>query len=131
MRSSPELSPRSPVSPLLWFAVLGAPTAWGLQFAVGYWLSDAQCSATGGQWGIALDTWAIVVGILAFLTATASGATAVALFRRTAEAEEEDAPPSGRIHFLAVVGMAVTPLFLCLIAMTAAGTIVLFPCNQS
>jgi len=131
MRQRLELSPRSPASPLLWFAVLGAPAAWALQFGVGYWLSNAQCSATGGHWSIALDTWAIVVGILAFLTATASGATAVALFRRTAEAEEEDAPPSGRIHFLAIVGMTVTPLFLCLIAMTAAGTIVLFPCNQS
>jgi hypothetical protein len=131
MRSRLELAARSPASPLLWFAVLGAPAAWALQFGIGYWLSDAQCSAAGGQWSIPLDKWALVVGAVAFLAATAAGAIAVALFRHTAEAEDEEAPPSGRIHFLAIVGMTVTPLFLCLIAMTAAGTILLFPCNQS
>jgi hypothetical protein len=125
------LSPQSPASPLLWFAVVGAPGAWVVQFGIGYWLSEAECSPTGGEWGISLEAWGIVVGILAALVALAAGLTSVALFRLTSEHEEDDAPPAGRIHFLSVVGMTVTTLFFVLILMTLVASIAHTPCNQS
>jgi hypothetical protein len=125
------ISPDSPVSPLLWFAVIGAPGAWVAQFGIGYWLSEAECSPTGGEWGISLEAWGIVVGILAAAVALAAGLASLALFRRTGEHEEDDAPPAGRIHFLSVVGMAVTTLFFVLILLTMVATIVHTPCNQS
>jgi hypothetical protein len=125
------LSPESAASPLLWFAVVGAPGAWVAQFGINYWLSEAQCSPTGGEWGIPLETWGIVVGIVCALVAAAAGAASVSLFLRTREHEEDDAPPAGRIHFLSVVGMAVTSLFFVLILMTMVATIVHTPCNQS
>jgi ubiquinol-cytochrome c reductase cytochrome c subunit len=131
MRAPAELSPRAPGSPLLWFAVLGAPLAWALQFGLGYWLSNARCGVAGERWGIGLATWSLVAGLVALAVAAAAGLTALALFRRTAEAGENGPPPAGRIHFLATVGLTVAPLFLFLIAMTAAGVLVLVPCTQA
>ena len=42
-----------------------------------------------------------------------------------------DAPPAGRTHFLAMIGMAITPLFLAMIAMSSAGAVVFRGCVQS
>lgn len=131
MRNALRLSPAPAASPLLWFGVLGAPLAWLVQLFLGYWLAQAQCSPTGAEWGIRLDVWGIGVGVFCIAVAAAAGLTALALFRRTRDAMEEGPPPGGRTHFLAVVGLTVTPLFLILIAMTAAGTVVFFPCTQS
>lgn len=130
MRRLP-LSPDSPVSPVLWFAVLGAPLAGVLQFAIGYWIAQAQCSPTGGQWGIAVKSWALGVGALGETVAIAAGLTALLLWRRTAGADVKGPPPAGRIRFLAAVGMTVAPLFIFLIAMTSIGAAVLYPCTQS
>jgi len=131
MTSRADTSPRAPGSPLLWFAALGAPAAWALQFAFGYWLSDAQCGVAGERWGIALETWAALAGVAALAVAAAAGLTALALFRRAGGADDSDPPPPGRVRFLATVGIAVAPLFGFLIAMTAAGVVVLVPCTQA
>lgn len=131
MRSPIPLSPSSPVSPLLWYAVLGSAIAWALQFGAGYWLTEAQCSTAGQDWAIGVKGWTLAIGIAALLVALGSGATALALFRATADAEEDDAPPAGRIHFLASVGIAVCPLFVAMIVMTTIGVLVLYPCSQS
>jgi heme/copper-type cytochrome/quinol oxidase subunit 2 len=125
------ISPDSAVSPVLWFAVLGAPIGWTVQFAVGYWTSEAQCTPGTEQWSIALDTWTIVATAFAAVTAAAAGAAALALYRRTREADDEGPPPAGRTHFLAVVGLAVTPLFLVMIGLTALGVLIHIPCGQS
>ena len=69
--------------------------------------------------------------ILAAAAAIAAAATAVALFRATAAAEAEGAPPAGRTHFLAIVGMAIAPLFLAIIVMNGVGVLVLSSCSQS
>lgn len=115
-------SPRSPVSPLLWFAVLGAPAAWALQFGVGYWVTQAKCSPAGGMWGISLEAWIIVLSVIAIPMAIAAGVVAYGLFRGTEGAGTE--PPGGRNRFLAVIGMAVTPLFLAIMALNLVGVLV-------
>ncbi len=123
-------APTSPASPLLWFGVLGAPLAWGLQFGIGYWITQGRCSP-GDEWGSGPDLWTLVLTILAAAAAIAAAATAVALFRATAAAEAEGAPPAGRTHFLAIVGMAIAPLFLAIIVMNGVGVLVLSSCSQS
>jgi hypothetical protein len=124
-------SPDSPVSAQVWFAVLGAPAAWTAQFAIGYWTTELHCNPYQEHWDVALGTWTTVATAVAALVALGAGLTAMSLFRRTREVEESDAPPPGRIHFLATVGLAVTPLFLLLIAMTALGVLIHIPCGQS
>jgi hypothetical protein len=125
------LSPASPVSPVLWYAVLGAPIAWALQFWVGYWVSQARCDRPGYAAPADLTAWTIVAGIAALAVAFGALVTSIALYRRAADAETKGPPPDGRIKFLAVVGMAVAPLFIAIIAMTSSGVLVLMPCTQA
>lgn len=124
-----RIPPSSPVSPVLWFAVLGGPLAFVLQQGLGYWLAEAECGPTGDMWGISLAAWAIVVGAIAAAIAAAAGLTALWLFR--ANGNYKDSPPSGRIAFLAVAGMAISSLFLVLILITASGVLTYSTCNQS
>lgn len=133
MRSLPPLSPDAPSSPLLWFGVLGAPLAWTLQFSVGYWLAESRCSESGGQlFGVALDVWMVPLTALAVGASVAAWLVALGLYRRSAEASEYGPPPGGRNHFLAVIGLAIAPLFTVLIALTALGVFFHFPpCTQS
>jgi hypothetical protein len=121
----------SPASPLMWFAVSGAPLAWVVQIGFGYWVTQAQCSANGSGLGISFDALSILVTAVTGAVALGAGAAAIALLRLTREAEEDDAPPGGRVHFLSVIGLTVTVLFLCLIGMTGAGMVVLPICYQS
>jgi uncharacterized membrane protein len=124
-----RIPPESPVSPVLWFAVLGAPAAYSVQLGLGYWLAEAACSPTGGEWGISLSAWAAVVTASAAAVAVAAGLTSVWLFRR--HEDRHDPPPAGRVAFLAAVGMTVSVLFLTLILMTGAGVLTFHVCNQS
>jgi heme/copper-type cytochrome/quinol oxidase subunit 2 len=121
--------PTSPLSPVMWFATLGAPIAWGLQFGIGYWITQGRCGAT--TWNLSLRTWAIVLTAAAAVVAVAAGLTALALFRRTNDVEKDDPPPLGRVHFFAIVGMAITPLFVAIIVMNGVGVAVLEVCHQS
>lgn len=124
-----RIPPESPVSPVLWFAVLGGPAAYCVQLGLGYWLAEAACSPTGGEWGISLSAWAIVVTAGAAAVAAGAGLTSLWLYRRTGDRHEP--PPAGRIAFLAAVGMAVSALFLALILMTGVGAVTFRVCNQS
>lgn len=124
-----RIPPASPASPVLWFAVLGAPAAYAVQLGAGYWLAEAQCSPAGDMWGISLRAWAVVIGAPAAAVAIAAGLTSLWLFRRARDYKA--APPSGRTGFLSVIGMAVSALFGVLILMTAAGVLTYHLCNQS
>ena len=121
--------PNSPTSPLLWFAVLGAPFAWGFQFGIGYWITQAQCSLSGPGWQDSSHAWAIVLTAGAAVIALTAGLVAVLLFRATSEVDNDSPPPDGRTHFLSIVGMAITPLFTFIILMNGVGVSVLAPCH--
>lgn len=123
--------PSSAASPLMWFAVLGAPLAWGLEFAGGYWLTQTHCSVPGSRWNINLDTLGVVLMALAFAVAVSAGLVATALFLGARDAETEASPPAGRVRFLATVGMTVTVLFIFIIVMTGLGVVILPDCHQS
>jgi hypothetical protein len=128
MRIAP---PRSAASPLLWYAVLGAPLAWWAELLIGYWVTQTSCSVPGQGWEVNVNAWGIVLMSAAFVVASGAGLTALAMFRGTADVDKEDAPPPGRVHFLAIVGMTVTVLFLFIIVMTGLGVVILPDCRQS
>ena len=118
---------------LAWVGALGPPFAWAGQHIGGYALGLANCpdGTVGPGWRVAVDPWTIVLGGVAAFVAVASGVAAFAAWRLTREAEDDDAPPMGRNHFLAVIGMTITPLFLAIILMSSTGALVANGCQQS
>jgi hypothetical protein len=114
-----------------WFAMAGAATAWGFQHAFGYWVSVGNCNQESTGWGSGAEFWTIAASATAALIAISAGLVAVALFRGTLEAETHGQAPPGRVRFLAIVGMAVTPLFLAIILMSGVGASIVSPCQTS
>jgi hypothetical protein len=110
----------------LWLGVFGAPGAWALQHVSGYALTEATCGDAG--WHVNLDAWTIAVSAGAALVAVAAGTAAALTYRATRAAGEE--PPVARIRFLAVIGIAIAPLFLAMILMSGLGTLFLDHCRQ-
>jgi hypothetical protein len=114
----------------LWFAVLGAPAAWVTQFLAGFALTEAACNTAGRTWNVPLD--GLVIGLTAGAVAVSVAAelAAFATFRATRDAGEGGAPPGGRVHFLAIVGLVVTPLMLAMIVLSGVGVLALDGCRQ-
>jgi hypothetical protein len=118
---------------LAWFSVLGPPFAWALQHVAGISTGLADCpdNTRGPGWSVPVDALSIAIGSVTAVVALLGGVAAVAAFRASRDADESDAPPAGRIHFLAMIGMTITPLFLAMIAMSTAGAIAATGCTQS
>lgn len=125
------MSARAQTSALLWFGLLGAPAAWAVQHVAGVELSLASCreAAAGPGWNLDLDVWTVVVSAVALAVALAAGAAALVTYRRTRDAGDE--PPASRIHFLATIAVAITPLFVCIMLMSGIGELLTAGCRQS
>jgi hypothetical protein len=124
---------------LAFFGVLGAPLAWTLQHVAGISLTFADCGMAlpggsgpaGSQAPVALNSWTLVATIAAAVVALLAGFSAVGAWRATREAGADTGPPDGRVHFLAVVGMTITPLFLCIILMSGLTAVFMPNCHQA
>jgi hypothetical protein len=118
---------------LMWFGLFGAPFAWAAQHVTGVMLTIAAChdNTAGPDWRPGVDAVAAVVTAAAALVAVLALLSAVAAWRRVREADDSDPPPAGRIHFLGIIGLAISPLFLAIILMSGLGTIFLSECAQS
>jgi hypothetical protein len=118
---------------LAWVGALGPPFVWAAQHVAGYALGLADCpdNTVGPGWNVPVNVATIVVGGVAATLAVLCGLSAVAAWRATRDARDSDAPPAGRTHFLAVIGMTITPLFLAMIVMSSAGAIAAQGCVQS
>ena len=118
---------------LAWVGALGPPFCWAAQHIGGFALGLADCpdNTVGPGWHVPVDAGTIAVGAVAAAGAVLCGLAAVAAWRATRDDDDDDAPPAGRTHFLAVIGMTITPLFLAMIVMSSAGAIVFRSCVQS
>jgi hypothetical protein len=105
----------------MWIGVAAAPLAWFTQFTVGQYLSVVACTPGGG--GISVHGWALPATVVAALVAVGGGMSALATFRATREATGDTDPPLGRVHFLGIVGLIASPLFLCIILMGGLGAL--------
>jgi hypothetical protein len=125
--SSARISPRF----LQWFGVFGAAFAWASLHVAGFALTLAHCDRAGSRWQIATDGLTIAMTALAAAIALLAGASALVTYRAAGGAGHDDPPPGGRMQFLGVVGMAVTPLFLFIILMDGSGVLAGPLCRQS
>jgi hypothetical protein len=123
--------PRPSRAFLQWFGVFGAGFSWATFHVVGFALTQASCERVGLRWSVATNGLTTAATAVAAVIAVLAGAAAVATYRAVREAGHEDAPPKGREHFLGVVGMAVTPLFLFIIVMDGSGVLAGSVCRQS
>jgi hypothetical protein len=121
------------IDALMWFGLFAAPFAWAAQHVAGVWLTLGEChdNTAGPAWQVHVDTWAAIVSAAAALIAALGLLSAVQAWRSTRDADDSDAPPAGRIHFLGIVGLTISPLFLAIILMSGLGTIFLPQCVQS
>jgi hypothetical protein len=118
---------------LAWVGALGPPFCWAGQHIAGYALGLADCpdNTAGPGWNVPVDTATIVVGAVAAAAAVLCGLSALVAWRASRDADDDDAPPAGRTHFLSVIGITITPLFLAMIVMSSAGAIVFRGCVQA
>ena len=115
---------------LQWYGLLGAALAWTAQLVLGYGVTVARCS-TGGDFGLPLDTWEILLVVAAGALALLGEAAAIAVFRATRTLEHDDPPPDGRRHFFASAAVVGKVLFLMIILLSGIGIIAHAPCHQS
>jgi len=118
---------------LMWFGLFGAPAAWAGQHVAGVALTIGAChdNTAGPDLGIRVDLWTVVTTAAAVLVATLALLSAIAAWRSARDADDSDPPPGGRVHFLGIIGLTISPLFLAIILMSGIGTIVLQECVQS
>ena len=111
-----------------------------VQFVVNLAFTFAQCNAPADRWQLPVHGWEIALSVAAIMVGLAAEAVCVWLFVRTYHVDhvamserrgEGSAPPTGRINFLAIVGLTVNFLSLSIIVMTAIGAPLLPVCQQS
>jgi hypothetical protein len=114
---------------LLWFGLLGAPIAWAAQHWATFSLSMLRCSAAGDD-TLPLHGLDVVASVVAAAVAIGALGASIAVFRATADDGDEDTRRA-RMHFLATIGMTVSPLLLAIIVLNGLGGGVLEVCRQS
>ena len=113
-----------------WYGLLGAALAWTAQLVLGFGLTVARCGA-GGNFGLAVDTWEILLIVVAGTLALLGEAAAVAVLLATRALEHDDPPPDGRRHFFASAAVVGNLLFLMIILLSGIGIVAHSPCHQS
>jgi hypothetical protein len=116
-----------------WLGVFMPPFAWAAQHVLGYATGLADCpdNTAGPGWDVPVDGITVAIGGTATVLVLLGGVFSLFAFRATRGAEEDDAPPAGRIHFLSIIGLTIMPLFLAIVLMSSAGAIVASGCTQS
>jgi quinol---cytochrome-c reductase cytochrome c subunit len=109
------------------------PLAWAVQHIAGVWVSVADChdNTAGAPSSVPVDGTMIAVGSVAAVLTLAAGTAALAAWRTARDADDDDPPPAGRVRFLSVIGLAITPLFLAMILMSTVGVVWATGCAQA
>jgi hypothetical protein len=118
---------------LAWIGALMPPFAWAGQHIAGYATGLADCpdNTRGPGWHVPVDGVTIAIGGSATALVLLGAAFSLVAWRATRDADDDDAPPAGRIHFLAVIGLSIAPLFLAMVLMSSSGAIIANGCHQS
>jgi len=112
----------------MWVGILGAPLAWTAQHVFGFGLTQAGCSPA--NLSVPIDSWTLIASIAAAVLAIAGLTAAVLTFRAMRGTGNDDPPPEGRIYFLSICGIVISPLFLAIIVMSGVATQLLTNCHQ-
>jgi hypothetical protein len=131
---------RQPSNLVLWFGVLGGGAAWTVEFVTGLFFTWAQCNQPDGRTQLPLRAWQTglaAAGALVGLTALGVCLRIYLHTHRIGDVAGEErrgdghAPPLGRVHFLAVVGLTVNSIVIIIMVLTAIAAPNLAFCQQS
>lgn len=134
------MTARHPSNLLLWFGVLGGGLAWGAEFIAGVFLTWAQCYRPDRQTQVPVESWQtglaaggtviglVALGVCLWIYLGTHNIGDVAGEERRGEGH---APPLGRVHFLAVVGLTVNVIVIVIMVLTAVAAPNLALCQQS
>jgi hypothetical protein len=114
----------------MWAGILGAPAAWSAQHIFGYGVTEAGCSAGSRGWGVPIDSWTAIATAVAVALALGGLTASLLTFRAVRDSNNDAAPPEGRIYFLSICGIVISPLFLAIILMSGIATQILGNCHQ-
>jgi hypothetical protein len=124
---------RSPIRPelLQWVGLFGAAIGWTAQHITGFGVTVAECGAGGSAWHLDRTTWQLTLIIVGELLILVAEAAAITVLVRTWGVEQDDAPPLGRQHFLAMAAAVGNVLFFVMVLLSGIGTLVTTPCHQA
>jgi len=115
---------------LMWAGILGAPIVWTCQHVFGIGTTFAGCNAGPRSLRVPIDTWAAIVTSVAGLLAIAGLVASVLAFLQVRDGDIDMDPPKGRIYFMSICGIVISPLFIAIILMSGIATMVLSNCHQ-
>lgn len=130
-----EISRRESVgSLLLWFGVLGSPSAWALQLVVNYsleeWFACSPSASEEGQiLGVGVDTFATVVTSTLALVALAALVVSIACYRRLGRTGDGDVPQ--RARWMALAGIFNGVLYTLMIVVSYGPAAILDVCRTT
>lgn len=115
---------------LLWAGVLAAPAAWTVEHVLGYGVTEAACDPSSTSTPVATHTWLVLATSLAGALAVAGIVAAALSLFSVREAGNDDPPPTGRVWFMSICGLVISPIFLMIILLNGIGALLLGGCHQ-
>jgi hypothetical protein len=126
---------------LQWVGLLLGAGAWLTAHLVGIGVTQAECGAGAGSFGISNDLWqGLIMGFTVALLLVAEAA-AVAVFTQTRGANFGDGPPGEgrfhgelpqtRIHFFATAAILANAIFLLIVVLDGTAVLVHGTCTQA
>jgi uncharacterized membrane protein len=112
---------------LQWFSLFAGPLAWATEHVVGYFISDAACSA--GVRNAAL--WQTLLALLTGAVVVAAWLAAFVTFRETRTVDHYAPGPLGRIRFFAQAALLGNILFFVIVVLDGVSTVYELPCRLS
>jgi hypothetical protein len=114
----------------MWFGLFAPPAAWTVQHVAGIGISQGICGVEAGPGGHAgLNPWSVGVAIGALVIGVAGLVAAIVSWWATRDVGTD--PPGARIHFLTIIAVTTTPLFLAIIVLSGFSDLFLSGCRQS
>jgi FtsH-binding integral membrane protein len=114
---------------MMWVGVVAAPAAWACQHVFGFGVTVAGCGSGSHAWMVPIDSWTVIAGSVAAALAIGGLVASVITLRAVSAMSKDDPPPGGRIYFMSVCGIVISPLFLAIIVMSTVATAVLSNCH--
>jgi hypothetical protein len=125
---------------LQWVGLLAGATAWTVAHLAGIGITQAECNAIGGRWGLSNPWWQGTVMVAAATLVVAAEVCAVVVFARTRgkdfgdgppEPEEKDDPKPGRLHFFSAAAMITNAILLMIILLDGTANLADIACRRS